>query len=217
MLKNKNRLIILLNYFIVFIIFIYVNNKYYDINNILTIVLGNNITSKSLFIERSIYLYHLFINIYISLIYFDNKLNYNMEFINLRKKIKNYFLEIYLNINVKNILINIISVIIISILFIKFKGIMSFNIFYKLLIFILFNITISNILLTILPFTSKKNLPIYLIIFSILINIFTYKNFSIFIYLITNILLFVIYYIGLSINYRKIYEKFKRSGKYCSI
>ena len=41
MLKNKNRLIILLNYFIVFIIFIYVNNKYYDINNILTIVLGN--------------------------------------------------------------------------------------------------------------------------------------------------------------------------------
>lgn len=210
MLKNKNRLIILLNYFIVFIIFIYVNNKYYDINNILTIVLGNNITSKSLFIERSIYLYHLFINIYISLIYFDNKLNYNMEFINLRKKIKNYFLEIYLNINVKNILINIISVIIISILFIKFKGIMSFNIFYKLLIFILFNITISNILLTILPFTSKKNLPIYLIIFSILINIFTYKNFSIFIYLITNILLFVIYYIGLSINYRKIYEKFKK-------
>ena len=208
MLKNKNRLIILLNYFIVFIIFIYVNNKYYDINNILTIVLGNNITSKSLFIERTIYLYHLFINIYISLIYFDNKLNYNMEFINLRKKIKNYFLEIYLNINVKNILINIISVIIISILFIKFKGIMSFNIFYKLLIFILFNITISNILLTILPFTSKKNLPIYLIIFSILINIFTYKNFSIFIYLITNILLFVIYYIGLSINYRKIYEKF---------
>ena len=210
MLKNKNRLIILLNYFIVFIIFIYVNNKYYDINNILTIVLGNNITSKSLFIERSIYLYHLFINIYISLIYFDNKLNYNIEFINLRKKIKNYFLEIYLNINVKNILINIISVIIISILFIKFKGIMSFNIFYKLLIFILFNITISNILLTILPFTSKKNLPIYLIIFSILINIFTYKNFSIFIYLITNILLFVIYYIGLSINYRKIYEKFKK-------
>lgn len=210
MLKNKNRLIILLNYFIVFIIFIYVNNKYYDINNILTIVLGNNITSKSLFIERSIYLYHLFINIYISLIYFDNKLNYNMEFINLRKKIKNYFLEVYLNINVKNILINIISVIIISILFIKFKGIMSFNIFYKLLIFILFNITISNILLTILPFTSKKNLPIYLIIFSILINIFTYKNFSIFIYLITNILLFVIYYIGLSINYRKIYEKFKK-------
>lgn len=210
MLKNKNRLIILLNYFIVFIIFIYVNNKYYDINNILTIVLGNNITSKSLFIERTIYLYHLFINIYISLIYFDNKLNYNMEFINLRKKIKNYFLEIYLNINVKNILINIISVIIISILFIKFKGIMSFNIFYKLLIFILFNITISNILLTILPFTSKKNLPIYLIIFSILINIFTYKNFSIFIYLITNILLFVIYYIGLSINYRKIYEKFKK-------
>lgn len=210
MLKNKNRLIILLNYFIVFIIFIYVNNKYYDINNILTIVLGNNITSKSLFIERSIYLYHLFINIYISLIYFDNKLNYNMEFINLRKKIKNYFLEIYLNINVKNILINIISVIIISILFIKFKGIMSFNIFYKLLIFILFNITISNILLAILPFTSKKNLPIYLIIFSILINIFTYKNFSIFIYLITNILLFVIYYIGLSINYRKIYEKFKK-------
>lgn len=210
MLKNKNRLIILLNYFIVFIIFIYVNNKYYDINNILTIVLGNDITSKSLFIERSIYLYHLFINIYISLIYFDNKLNYNMEFINLRKKIKNYFLEIYLNINVKNILINIISVIIISILFIKFKGIMSFNIFYKLLIFILFNITISNILLTILPFTSKKNLPIYLIIFSILINIFTYKNFSIFIYLITNILLFVIYYIGLSINYRKIYEKFKK-------
>ena len=210
MLKNKNRLIILLNYFIVFIIFIYVNNKYYDINNILTIVLGNNITSKSLFIERSIYLYHLFINIFISLIYFDNKLNYNMEFINLRKKIKNYFLEIYLNINVKNILINIISVIIISILFIKFKGIMSFNIFYKLLIFILFNITISNILLTILPFTSKKNLPIYLIIFSILINIFTYKNFSIFIYLITNILLFVIYYIGLSINYRKIYEKFKK-------
>ena len=209
MLKNKNRLIILLNYFIVFIIFIYVNNKYYDINNILTIVLGNNITSKSLFIERTIYLYHLFINIYISLIYFDNKLNYNMEFINLRKKIKNYFLEIYLNINVKNILINKISVIIISILFIKFKGIMSFNIFYKLLIFILFNITISNILLTILPFTSKKNLPIYLIIFSILINIFTYKNFSIFIYLITNILLFVIYYIGLSINYRKIYEKFK--------
>ena len=210
MLKNKNRLIILLNYFIVFIIFIYVNNKYYDINNILTIVLGNNITSKSLFIERSIYLYHLFINIYISLIYFDNKLNYNMEFINFSKKIKNYFLEIYLNINVKNILINIISVIIISILFIKFKGIMSFNIFYKLLIFILFNITISNILLTILPFTSKKNLPIYLIIFSILINIFTYKNFSIFIYLITNILLFVIYYIGLSINYRKIYEKFKK-------
>ena len=210
MLKNKNRLIILLNYFIVFIIFIYVNNKYYNINNILTIVLGNNITSKSLFIERTIYLYHLFINIYISLIYFDNKLNYNMEFINLRKKIKNYFLEIYLNINVKNILINIISVIIISILFIKFKGIMSFNIFYKLLIFILFNITISNILLTILPFTSKKNLPIYLIIFSILINIFTYKNFSIFIYLITNILLFVIYYIGLSINYRKIYEKFKK-------
>ncbi|MDY3800788.1 MAG: hypothetical protein SOZ95_01950 [Bacilli bacterium] len=210
MLKNKNRLIILLNYFIVFIIFIYVNNKYYDINNILTIVLGNNITSKSLFIERTIYLYHLFINIYISLIYFDNKLNYNMEFINLRKKIKNYFLEIYLNINVKNILINIISVIIISILFIKFKGIMSFNIFYKLLIFILFNITISNILLTILPFTSKKNLPIYLIVFSILINIFTYKNFSIFIYLITNILLFVIYYIGLSINYRKIYEKFKK-------
>lgn len=210
MLKNKNRLIILLNYFIVFIIFIYVNNKYYDINNILTIVLGNDITSKSLFIERTIYLYHLFINIYISLIYFDNKLNYNMEFINLRKKIKNYFLEIYLNINVKNILINMISVIIISILFIKFKGIMSFNIFYKLLIFILFNITISNILLTILPFTSKKNLPIYLIIFSILINIFTYKNFSIFIYLITNILLFVIYYIGLSINYRKIYEKFKK-------
>ena len=210
MLKNKNRLIILLNYFIVFIIFIYVNNKYYDINNILTIVLGNDITSKSLFIERSIYLYHLFINIYISLIYFDNKLNYNMEFINLRKKIKNYFLEVYLNINVKNILINIISVIIISILFIKFKGIMSFNIFYKLLIFILFNITISNILLTILPFTSKKNLPIYLIVFSILINIFTYKNFSIFIYLITNILLFVIYYIGLSINYRKIYEKFKK-------
>lgn len=210
MLKNKNRLIILLNYFIVFIIFIYVNNKYYDINNILTIVLGNNITSKSLFIERTIYLYHLFINIYISLIYFDNKLNYNMEFINLRKKIKNYFLEIYLNINVKNILINIISVIIISILFIKFKGIMSFNIFYKLLVFILFNITISNILLAILPFTSKKNLPIYLIIFSILINIFTYKNFSIFIYLITNILLFVIYYIGLSINYRKIYEKFKK-------
>ena len=210
MLKNKNRLIILLNYFIVFIIFIYVNNKYYDINNILTIVLGNNITSKSLFIERTIYLYHLFINIYISLIYFDNKLNYNMEFINLRKKIKNYFLEIYLNINIKNILINIISVIIISILFIKFKGIMSFNIFYKLLIFILFNITISNILLTILPFTSKKNLPIYLIIFSILINIFTYKNFSIFIYLITNILLFVIYYIGLSLNYRKIYEKFKK-------
>ena len=144
MLKNKNRLIILLNYFIVFIIFIYVNNKYYDINNILTIVLGNNITSKSLFIERTIYLYHLFINIYISLIYFDNKLNYNMEFINLRKKIKNYFLEVYLNINVKNILINIISVIIISILFIKFKGIMSFNIFHKLLIFILFNITISN-------------------------------------------------------------------------
>ena len=176
MLKNKNILIILLNYFIVFIIFIYVNNKYYDINNILTIVLGNNITSKSLFIERTIYLYHLFINIYISLIYFDNKLSYNMEFINLRKKIKNYFLEIYLNINVKNILINIISVIIISILFIKFKGIMSFNIFYKLLIFILFNITISNILLTILPFTSKKNLPIYLIIFSILINIFTYKT-----------------------------------------
>ena len=210
MLKNKNRLIILLNYFIVFIIFIYVNNKYYDINNILTIVLGNNITSKSLFIERTIYLYHLFINIYISLIYFDNKLNYNIEFINLRKKIKNYFLEMYLNINVKNILINIISVIIISILFIKFKGIMSFNIFYKLLIFILFNITISNILLTILLFTSKKNLPIYLIIFSILINIFTYKNFSIFIYLITNILLFVIYYIGLSINYRKIYEKFKK-------
>ena len=210
MLKNKNRLIILLNYFIVFIIFIYVNNKYYDINNILTIVLGNDITSKSLFIERTIYLYHLFINIYISLIYLDNKLNYNMEFINLRKKIKNYFLEIYLNINVKNILINIISVIIISILFIKFKGIMSFNIFYKLLIFILFNITISNILLTILPFPSKKNLPIYLIIFSILINIFTYKNFSIFIYLITNILLFVIYYIGLSINYRKIYEKFKK-------
>lgn len=210
MLKNKNRLIILLNYFIVFIIFIYVNNKYYDINNILTIVLGNDITSKSLFIERTIYLYHLFINIYISLIYFDNKLNYNMEFINLRKKIKNYFLEIYLNINVKNILINIISVIIISILFIKFKGIMSFNILYKLLIFILFNITISNILLTILPFTSKKNLPIYLIVFSILINIFTYKNFSIFIYLITNILLFVIYYIGLSINYRKIYEKFKK-------
>ena len=210
MLKNKNRLIILLNYFIVFIIFIYVNNKYYDINNILTIVLGNNITSKSLFIERTIYLYHLFINIYISLIYFDNKLNYNMEFINLRKKIKNYFLEIYLNINVKNILINIISVIIISILFIKFKGIMSFNIFYKLLIFILFNITISNILLTILPFTSKKNLPIYLIVFSILINIFTYKNFSIFIYLITNILLFVIYYIGLSINYRKIYEYFNK-------
>ena len=210
MLKNKNRLIILLNYFIVFIIFIYVNNKYYDINNILTIVLGNNITSKSLFIERTIYLYHLFINIYISLIYFDNKLNYNMEFINLRKKIKNYFLEIYLNINVKNILINIISVIIISILFIKFKGIMSFNIFYKLLVFILFNITISNILLAILPFTSKKNLPIYLIVFSILINIFTYKNFSIFIYLITNILLFVIYYIGLSINYRKIYEKFKK-------
>lgn len=210
MLKNKNRLIILLNYFIVFIIFIYVKNKYYDINNILTIVLGNDITSKSLFIERTIYLYHLFINIYISLIYFDNKLNYNMEFINLRKKIKNYFLEIYLNINVKNILINIISVIIISILFIKFKGIMSFNIFYKLLIFILFNITISNILLTILPFTSKKTLPIYLIIFSILINIFTYKNFSIFIYLITNILLFVIYYIGLSINYRKIYEKFKK-------
>ena len=210
MLKNKNRLIILLNYFIVFIIFIYVNNKYYDINNILTIVLGNNITSKSLFIERTIYLYHLFINIYISLIYFDNKLNYNMEFINLRKKIKNYFLEVYLNINVKNILINIISVIIISILFIKFKGIMSFNIFYKLLIFILFNITISNILLTILPFTRKKNLQIYLIVFSILINIFTYKNFSIFIYLITNILLFVIYYIGLSINYRKIYEKFKK-------
>jgi hypothetical protein len=210
MLKNKNRLIILLNYFIVFIIFIYVNNKYYDINNILTIVLGNDITSKSLFIERTIYLYHLFINIYISLSYFDNKLNYNMEFINLRKKIKNYFLEIYLNINVKNILINIISVIIISILFIKFKGIMSFNIFYNLLIFILFNITISNILLTILPFTSKKNLPIYLIVFSILINIFTYKNFSIFIYLITNILLFVIYYIGLSINYRKIYEKFKK-------
>ena len=210
MLKNKNRLIILLNYFIVFIIFIYVNNKYYDINNILTIVLGNNITSKSLFIERTIYLYHLFINIYISLIYFDNKLNYNMEFINLRKKIKNYFLEIYLNINVKNILINIISVIIISILFIKFKGTMSFNIFYKLLIFILFIITISNILLTILPFTSNKNLPIYLIIFSILINIFTYKNFSIFIYLITNILLFVIYYIGLSINYRKIYENFKK-------
>lgn len=210
MLKNKNRLIILLNYFIVFIIFIYVNNKYYDINNILTIVLGNDITSKSLFIERTIYLYHLFINIYISLSYFDNKLNYNMEFINLRKKIKNYFLEIYLNINVKNILINIISVIIISILFIKFKGIMSFNIFYNLLIFILFNITISNILLTILPFTSKKNLPIYLIIFSILINIFTYKNFSIFIYLITNILLFVIYYIGLSINYRKIYENFKK-------
>ena len=210
MLKNKNRLIILLNYFIVFIIFIYVNNKYYDINNILTIVLGNDITSKSLFIERTIYLYHLFINIYISLIYFDNKLNYNMEFINLRKKIKNYFLEIYLNINVKNILINIISVIIISILFIKFKGIMSFNIFYKLLIFILFNITISNILLTILPFTSKKNLPIYLIIFSILINIFTYKNFSIFIYLITKILLIVIYYISLSINYRKIYEKFKK-------
>ena len=210
MLKNKNRLIILLNYFIVFIIFIYVKNKYYDINNILTIVLGNDITSKSLFIERTIYLYHLFINIYISLIYFDNKLNYNMEFINLRKKIKNYFLEIYLNINVKNILINIISVIIISILFIKFKGIMSFNIFYNLLIFILFNITISNILLTILPFTSKKNLPIYLIIFSILINIFTYKNFSIFIYLITNILLFVIYYIGLSINYRKIYENFKK-------
>ena len=210
MLKNKNRLIILLNYFIVFIIFIYVNNKYYDINNILTIVLGNDITSKSLFIERTIYLYHLFINIYISLSYFDNKLNYNMEFINLRKKIKNYFLEIYLNINVKNILINIISVIIISILFIKFKGIMSFNIFYKLLIFILFNITISNILLTILPFTSKKTLPIYLIIFSILINIFTYKNFSIFIYLITNILLFVIYYIGLSINYRKIYENFKK-------
>ena len=209
MLKNKNRLIILLNYFIVFIIFIYVNNKYYDINNILTIVLGNDITSKSLFIERTIYLYHLFINIYISLSYFDNKLNYNMEFINLRKKIKNYFLEIYLNINVKNILINIISVIIISILFIKFKGIMSFNIFYNLLIFILFNITISNILLTILPFTSKKNLPIYLIVFSILINIFTYKNFSIFIYLITNILLFVIYYIGLSINYRKIYERFK--------
>lgn len=210
MLKNKNRLIILLNYFIVFIIFFYVNNKYYDINNILTIVLGNEITSKSLFIERTIYLYHLFINIYISLIYFDNKLNYNMEFINLRKKIKNYFLEVYLNINVKNILINIISVIIISILFIKFKGIMSFNIFYKLLVFILFNITISNILLAILPFTSKKNLPIYLIIFSILINIFTYKNFSIFIYLITNILLFVIYYIGLSINYRKIYEKFKK-------
>ena len=210
MLKNKNRLIILLNYFIVFIIFIYVNNKYYDINNILTIVLGNDITSKSLFIERTIYLYLLFINIYISLIYFDNKLNYNMEFINLRKKIKNYFLEIYLNINVKNILINIISVIIISILFIKFKGIMSFNIFYKLLIFILFNITISNILLTILPFTSKKTLPIYLIVFSILINIFTYKNFSIFIYLITNILLFVIYYIGLSINYRKIYENFKK-------
>lgn len=210
MLKNKNRLIILLNYFIVFIIFFYVNNKYYDINNILTIVLGNDITSKSLFIERTIYLYHLFINIYISLIYFDNKLNYNMEFINLRKKIKNYFLEVYLNINVKNILINIISVIIISILFIKFKGIMSFNIFYKLLVFILFNITISNILLAILPFTSKKNLPIYLIIFSILINIFTYKNFSIFIYLITNILLFVIYYIGLSINYRKIYEKFKK-------
>ena len=87
---------------------------------------------------------------------------------------------------------------------------MSFNIFYKLLIFILFNIIISNILLTILPFTSKKNLPIYLIVFSILINIFTYKNFSIFIYLITNILLFVIYYIGLSINYRKIYEKFKK-------
>lgn len=210
MLKNKNRLIILLNYFIVFIIFIYVKNKYYDINNILTIVLGNDITSKSLFIERTIYLYHLFINIYISLIYFDNKLNYNMEFINLRKKIKNYFLETYLNINVKNIFINMISVIIISILFIKFKGIMSFNIFYKLLIFILFNITISNVLLTILPFTSKKNLPIYLIIFSILINIFTYKNFSIFIYLITNILLFVIYYIGLSINYRKIYEKFKK-------
>lgn len=210
MLKNKNRLIILLNYFIVFIIFIYVNNKYYDINNILTIVLGNDITSKSLFIERTIYLYHLFINIYISLSYFDNKLNYNMEFINLRKKIKNYFFEIYLNINVKNILINMISVIIISILFIKFKGIMSFNIFYNLLIFILFNITISNILLTILPFTSKKTLPIYLIIFSILINIFTYKNFSIFIYLITNILLFVIYYIGLSINYRKIYEKFKK-------
>ena len=210
MLKNKNRLIILLNYFIVFIIFIYVNNKYYGINNILTIVLGNDITSKSLFIERTIYLYHLFINIYISLSYFDNKLNYNMEFINLRKKIKNYFLEIYLNINVKNILINIISVIIISILFIKFKGIMSFNIFYKLLIFILFNITISNILLTILPFTSKKTLPIYLIVFSILINIFTYKNFSIFIYLITNILLFVIYYIGLSINYRKIYENFKK-------
>ena len=209
MLKNKNRLIILLNYFILFIIFIYVNNKYYDINNILTIVLGNDITSKSLFIERTIYLYHLFINIYISLSYFDNKLNYNMEFINLRKKIKNYFLEIYLNINVKNILINMISVIIISILFIKFKGIMSFNIFYNLLIFILFNITISNILLTILPFTSKKTLPIYLIIFSILINIFTYKNFSIFIYLITNILLFVIYYIGLSINYRKIYERFK--------
>lgn len=210
MLKNKNRLIILLNYFIVFIIFIYVNNKYYDINNILTIVLGNDITSKSLFIERTIYLYHLFINIYISLIYFDNKLNYNMEFINLRKKIKNYFLETYLNINVKNIFINMISVIIISILFIKFKGIMSFNIFYKLLIFILFNITISNVLLTILPFTSKKNLPIYLIVFSILINIFTYKNFSIFIYLITNILLFVIYYIGLSINYRKIYENFKK-------
>ena len=69
---------------------------------------------------------------------------------------------------------------------------------------------VSNILLTILPFTSKKNLPIYLIVFSILINIFTYKNFSIFIYLITNILLFVIYYIGLSINYRKIYEKFKK-------
>ena len=68
---------------------------------------------------------------------------------------------------------------------------MSFNIFYKLLVFILFNITISNILLAILPFTSKKNLPIYLIIFSILINIFTYKNFSIFIYLITNILLFI--------------------------
>ena len=156
MLKNKNRLIILLNYFIVFIIFIYVKNKYYDINNILTIVLGNDITSKSLFIERTIYLYHLFINIYISLIYFDNKLNYNMEFINLRKKIKNYFLETYLNINVKNIFINMISVIIISILFIKFKGIMSFNIFYKLLIFILFNITISNVLLTILPFTSKK-------------------------------------------------------------
>lgn len=210
MLKNKNRLIILLNYFIVFIIFIYVKNKYYDINNILTIVLGNDITSKSLFIERTIYLYHLFINIYISLIYFDNKLNYNMEFINLRKKIKNYFLETYLNINLKNIFINMISVIIISILFIKFKGIMSFNIFYKLLIFILFNITISNVLLTILPFTSKKNLPIYLIVFSILINIFTYKNFSIFIYLITNILLFVIYYIGLSINYRKIYEKFKK-------
>ena len=210
MLKNKNRLIILLNYFIVFIIFIYVNNKYYDINNILTIVLGNNITSKSLFIERTIYLYHLFINIYISLIYFDNKLNYNMEFINLRKKIKNYFLEIYLNINIKNILINIISVIIISILFIKFKGIMSFNIFYKLLIFILFNITILNILLIILLFTSKNILSIYFIVFSILINIFTYKNFSIFIYLITNILLFVIYYIGLSINYRKIYEKFKK-------